>query len=118
MEIKASLEIMEKGITDMSKAFEVIKKSLNSHEKRVKTVICQIEDKFEAKLDVYNEKIRREMKKEIINIKNSFQDKFHNLEINFKKHIDSNKMNTTDIDIIDRITKVEAVSGETKTLFI
>ena len=114
--IKASFGILEKGIIDMNTAFETIKESFSTHEKRVKTLISQIEDKFEAKLQVYNEELRKEMKKETSSIKNSFHDKMHNLEAIVKKHCDDNKLTTLVKEVMQRIIKVEIDSGEAITL--
>eukprot|EP00112_Aurelia_sp_Birch-Aquarium-sp1_P021612 Seg5863.2 transcript_id=Seg5863.2/GoldUCD/mRNA.D3Y31 product="hypothetical protein" protein_id=Seg5863.2/GoldUCD/D3Y31 len=71
---------------------------------------------FEAKLQVHNEEIRKEMKKEITNMKNSFQDKMHRFEVNIKKRMDNNTMTIEDKEPKQRVTKVEIDFGESKTL--
>ena len=72
--LKESVLILEKSLTDITKAFNVIRDSLSNQEVKIRNQLIQLDQKFDDKLLVYNQELQTEFKREITNMKQSMRD--------------------------------------------
>ena len=72
--LKESVRILEKSLTDITKAFNVIRDSLSNQEVKIRNQLIQLDQKFDDKLLVYNQELQTEFKREITNMKQSMRD--------------------------------------------
>eukprot|EP00112_Aurelia_sp_Birch-Aquarium-sp1_P018694 Seg4498.2 transcript_id=Seg4498.2/GoldUCD/mRNA.D3Y31 product="hypothetical protein" protein_id=Seg4498.2/GoldUCD/D3Y31 len=85
LKIKERMSVLEKGLVDICKAQEVIKSEFQDHEVKVTKQLSQLDRSVEAKLQLYNEELKTEFKKELINMRNSLRDKINYTEESMKK---------------------------------
>ena len=85
--LKESVLILEKSLTDITKAFDAIRDSLSNHEVKIKNQLLQLDQKFDNKLLMYNQELQTEFKREINNVKQSMRDKVNTIEERFKSKV-------------------------------
>ena len=85
--LKESIAILDKGLTGVIKGFDAIKEALKDQEKRISIQLTQLERKFDDKLEVYNEELKQEFKRDIVSTRNSMKDKLYVAEETLKKRI-------------------------------
>eukprot|EP00112_Aurelia_sp_Birch-Aquarium-sp1_P012970 Seg2731.7 transcript_id=Seg2731.7/GoldUCD/mRNA.D3Y31 product="hypothetical protein" protein_id=Seg2731.7/GoldUCD/D3Y31 len=85
--LKESISLLDKSLTDVMKAVGSIKEAISDSEAKLSKQISNLERKYEDKLQIYNNELKEEIKKDITNIKQSFRDRFCGLEDSLKKRI-------------------------------
>ena len=85
--MKESIAILDKGLTGVVKGFDAIKEALKDQEKRISTQLTQLERKFDDKLEVYNEELKQEFKRDILSTRHSMKDKLNVAEETLRKRI-------------------------------
>lgn len=85
--LKESVMILEKSLTNITKAFDVIRDSLSNQEVKIRNQLSQLDQKFDDKLLVYNQELQTEFKREITNMKQSMRDKVVAIEEKFKNKL-------------------------------
>ena len=112
--LKESIAILDKGLTGVVKGFDAIKEALKDQEKRISIQLSQLERKFDDKLEVYNEELRQEFKRDIVSTRNSMKDKLNVAEETLKKRITTlEEQNSGDnTELIDQqIRKMVNITG-------
>ena len=102
MKINERMCALEKSLVDICKAHEVIRSEFQDHEVKVTKQLSQLDRSVEAKLQLYNEELKAEFKKELINLRNSLRDKINNTEESMKKQIgaiEENASNKKEVQI-------------------
>ena len=85
--LKDSIELLDAGLTQVLAAMEGIKNTLNDNEVKIKNHLSQLERKYDDKLQMYNEEIKRDFKKETNNLKSIFKDKLNEMERKMQQRI-------------------------------
>ena len=78
--LKDSINLLDNSLVQMLSAVEELKKAFADHEIKMKNHIIQLEKKYEDKLQIYNDEMKKEFKKELTNLKKSMRDKTNDIE--------------------------------------
>ena len=114
--LKESISLLDKSLADVIKAVGSIKEAICDSEAKLSKQISNLERKYEDKLQIYNNELKEEMKKDITNIKQSFRDRFAGLEDSLRKRITNleekfdNLPTTTPQDMILEDTQIQQIS--------